>query len=183
MASAHLAMVWLAPTATAGLLAKTGDAGAAFWVIMLAALGLPIVLSVGLLFWMYEVLLPRQGWRPVKVVNSAEALAHAYGPDALQQRGAAMVGRMGFNWPLGQIEVDATQATVRAGRVAVVRRQEVTAVEPIRFPGGTWGVRFASVDGRVDGVLFSPGFAAYSRNALAPFCQELARRDWPVVPL
>lgn len=149
-------------------------------VLKIAGIVAVVVIPV-VLFWTYVIHLPKQGWRSGTVDNGPEALAHRYDTGSLHVRGGAMIGAVGATWPMATIEADRRQATVRIGRVAVIHRDEVEDVVPVRMPSGRWGIRFLTADGRYDPVVFTPGLFTFSRGGLAKILLDLRGLGWPVV--
>ena len=137
-------------------------------VIFLPFLG--IMVTLGLVM---ENGLRRQGFRARRKPPPTWP-RHSFDPDSsVKYRGGSRVGWWNMTAPLVPLRADEAWVHLDGFVPVWIERLAVTGVRAIRgFP--RWGVRFDTVDGRYDGVIF---WTSDSAGVLA----ALGRLGWPVV--
>jgi hypothetical protein len=119
--------------------------------------------------------LKRQGYRPDKAPPVRD-VDHTFDPaTSVRFRGGARIGRVNASAPLVVLSIDREWAHLSGIRPLWIDRRDVLAVRTITttLPPGDNGLRFATDDGALDGVIFW--------TTKAPAVSEaLARLGWPV---
>ena len=100
------------------------------------------------------------------------------GPRAVELRGHAVVGLWPMPWPFSRLIIDVDWTTIRGGGVPAlgINRAVVTKVRQVGAPGFR-GVHFDSIDGRYDGVLFSPPLR--TAQGTATILASFSELGWP----
>lgn len=117
--------------------------------------------------------LRRSGYR-AEVRPPAGDSSHRFDPQrSWHGRGGVRVGRMNATYPLARIDIDASCASIRSpfGTITI-DRTDVTGVRVIGMISP--GIRFDSVDGRYDGLIFWT-------FATSEVLSQFHRFGWPVV--